>query len=72
MTLRLIKNSVVEASQDGKNWRSLYYQLAADQNHASTQRRYGLCLPNWRSLVKNNAEAARYCKLAANQNDASA
>jgi TPR repeat protein len=67
-----VKSWVIEASQDGKNWRSVYYELAADQNHASAQRHYALCLANGRGVVKNEAEAAQYYKLAANQNDASA
>jgi TPR repeat protein len=47
-----------------------YYKLAADQNHTSAQFSYALCLANGTVVATNEAEAARYCKLAAVRNDA--
>jgi TPR repeat protein len=41
-----------------------------DQNHASTQFNYALCLEDGQGIVNDKAEAARYYKLAADQNDA--
>jgi TPR repeat protein len=48
-----------------------HYELAVNQNHASAQFQYAVCLEQGRSVPKNQIEAARYCKLAANQNDTS-
>jgi TPR repeat protein len=42
--------------------------MAADQNHASSQNRYVICLANGRGVVMDEAEAAVYFKLAADQN----
>jgi TPR repeat protein len=43
-----------------------------NQNHASAQFIYALCLEDGRGVVKDKAAAARYYKLAADQNDADA
>jgi hypothetical protein len=43
-----------------------------DQNHASAQFNYVLCLEDERGVVKDKAAAAWYYKLAADQNDADA
>jgi hypothetical protein len=43
-----------------------------DQNHASAQFNFVLCLEDGQDVVKDKAAAARYYKLAANQNDADA
>jgi TPR repeat protein len=48
-----------------------HYELAGDQNHASAQFPYAVCLAQRRSVPKNQIEAARYHKLAADQNDVS-
>jgi TPR repeat protein len=46
-----------------------HYELALDQNHASVQFHYVVCLAQGRSVPKNQIEAVRYYKLAADQND---
>jgi hypothetical protein len=43
-----------------------------DQNHASAQLNYALLLEEGQGVVKDKVEAARYYKLAVNQNDADA
>jgi hypothetical protein len=43
-----------------------------DQNHASAQFNYAFCLEDGEGVVKDKAEAARYYKLAVDQNDADA
>jgi TPR repeat protein len=48
-----------------------HYELAVDQNYASAQFHYTVCLAQGRSGPKNQIEAARYYKLAADQNDVS-
>jgi TPR repeat protein len=48
-----------------------HYKLAVDQNHASAQFHYVVCLAQGRSVPTNQIEAARYHKLAANQKDVS-
>jgi TPR repeat protein len=40
-----------------------------DQNHASVQFNYALCLEDGRGVVNHQATAARYYKLDADQND---
>jgi hypothetical protein len=47
-----------------------YFKLAADQNDASSQNRYAICLATGQGVVKDEAEAAQYYKLATDQNDA--
>jgi TPR repeat protein len=44
------------------------YKLAANQNDASTQYGYAVCLANGRGVVKDQAEAAGHFKLADDQN----
>jgi hypothetical protein len=43
-----------------------------DQNHASVQFNYALCIEDGQGVVKDKAAAARYHKLATDQNDADA
>jgi TPR repeat protein len=43
-----------------------------DQNHTSVQFNYVLCLEDGQGVVKDKAAAARYYKLADDQNDADA
>jgi TPR repeat protein len=45
-----------------------YYKLAADQNHAKAQFRYGLCLERGRGMEIDLIEAAHYYKLSADHN----
>jgi TPR repeat protein len=46
-----------------------HYELAVDQNHASAQFHYAICLAQGRNVRKNQVEVARYYRLAADQND---
>jgi TPR repeat protein len=48
-----------------------HYELAIDQNHASAQFHYAVCLAQGLSVPKNQIEAARYYKLTVDQNDVS-
>jgi TPR repeat protein len=49
-----------------------YFKLAADQNDASSQNRYAICVATGRGVVKNEAEAAEHYELAVDQNHVSA
>jgi TPR repeat protein len=48
-----------------------HYELAVDQNHASAQFHYAICLAQGRNMPKSQIDADRYYKLAADQNDVS-
>jgi TPR repeat protein len=47
------------------------YELVGDQNHATAQFHYAVCLAQGRSVSKNQIEVARYYKPAVDQNDVS-
>jgi TPR repeat protein len=49
-----------------------HFKLAADQNDASSQKHYDICLATGPGVVKNETEAAEHYEPAADQNHASA
>jgi hypothetical protein len=58
------------ATNIGRRLQMIWTIDLPDQNHASVQFNYALCLEDGQGIVKDKAAAASYYKLTASQNDA--